>query len=169
MVKFEMTISQYSMRNETLTDCAARWRTLDIWKLALQEAGHQSFPTAIWNENAHFYDPVAFVADEESTSVHLTADAFSGKVILVVDERLRKGPIPCTRNRFPRDPELKKLTRDLPCIVKLPEVHCEVYPSRPINENWQIVNKTNPRQVMETVSRASVSFSRWMTVVLSCS
>jgi hypothetical protein len=137
MLRIDRDISTFSDGMETLTDCAVRWRCLDIWKFSLEKSECQMFPSTIWDNNAHFYDPLGFVSREAGASVRVTGDVASGKVILVVDERQYVGhPVYFSGNKktkYPRDPEIKSLTKGWPCIVKLPQGHCEVYPSRPIN------------------------------------
>jgi hypothetical protein len=98
----------------------------------LEEAGCQPLSTTVWNANAHFYDPLGFVSHESGTSVRVTADVESGKVILAIDERqynFESWDASTERQEYSRDPKFKKLTKDWSCIVNLPQVHCEVYPS----------------------------------------
>jgi hypothetical protein len=147
MLRIEKEISTYSEGNESLTEVAIRWRSLDIWKLALEEAGCQPISTVVWDANAHFYDPLGFVSHESGTSVRVTGDADSGKVMLVVDERQYSWDSRLEhqkRKRYPRDPELKNLTKNWPCILKLPQVHCEVYPSPLVGEDLAAGKETNP-------------------------
>lgn len=136
MLRIDRDISTFSYGMESLTDCAVRWRCLDIWKLSLEKSKCQMFPPTIWENNAHFYDPLGFVSHEPGASVRVTGDVASGKFILVVDERTYLDALVISGNKkteYPRDPEIKSLTKGWPCIVKLPQVHCEVYPSRPIS------------------------------------
>lgn len=134
MLRIDKDVSTYSKENQSLTDCAVRWRCLDIWKGALEKAECQPLCPEIWNTNAHLYDSLGFVSDREGASIRLTADVASRKVILALDKRhFRFGEYNLVKRRYPRDPKLKNLTNHWPCIIKLPQVHCEVYPSRPYN------------------------------------
>jgi hypothetical protein len=139
MVQFDKDISTYSEGDETLTDCASKWRSLDIWKLALEKAGCDTFSIIdqnLWCAKAHFYDPLGFVSEEPGTSVRVTADLVSGKVIMAIDERQYYDAEDSEIDDdmlHPRHHEFEDLTSDWPCILKLPRVHCEVYPSRPID------------------------------------
>jgi hypothetical protein len=139
MLRIDTDISTYSRGCESLTECALRWRCLDIWKDALEKSGCQSMSSTLWKNNAHFYDPIGFVSCELGTSVHVSGDAGFQKVILVVDElhypenwQFWDGWDYKRRERPPRDPELKSLTDGWPYLIELPQVHCEVYPSQPI-------------------------------------
>ena len=139
MLRIDPGISTYSKSNESLTDCAVRWRCLDIWKDALEESGCEPLSSTIWKNNARFYDSYGFVSGGVGTSVRVTGDAASQKIILVVDEFHDSYDYYCLdHERTPRDPELKSLTKGWPCFIKLPRVlrgpgvHCEVYPSQPI-------------------------------------
>jgi hypothetical protein len=149
MVQFDKDISTYSEEEETLTDCAAKWRSLDFWKLALEKAGWDSFSIIdrnLWDTSAHLYDPIGFVSEEPGISVTLTADMTSGKVILVIEERQYSDVEESDLNEewlHPRHPELEDLTSDWPCVLNLPRVHCELYPSRPIDLDKQNNNPAN--------------------------
>jgi hypothetical protein len=138
MLRYERRISMYEGR-PTLTDCAIKWRCLDIWKLALGKAECQPLSSEIWNDYSHLYDSVGFVSCESGTSVCLTRDSSSKKVILAIDERqyreLNDWAFGTIKQQYPRDPAIKKLTKHWPCIVKLPQAHCEVYPSKPIQSD----------------------------------
>jgi hypothetical protein len=136
MLRIETDISTYSKGSESLTECAVRWRCLDIWKDALEKSGCESLSSTIWKNNARFYDPFGFVSGWAGTSVRITGDAASQKVILVIDERQYPDVYHwLARQRPSRDPELKSLTKGWPFFIKLPRVHCEVYPSQPIDIN----------------------------------
>jgi len=130
MLRYERDISMCKER-PSLTDCAITWRCLDIWKLALEKAGCQLLSSAIWNDYCHFYDSLGFVSCESGTSVSLTGDSISQKVILVVGERQYADvdPDECSwRKKYPRTLEFKELTQGWQCALNLPQVHCEVYP-----------------------------------------
>jgi hypothetical protein len=136
MLRVDIDISTYSQGSESLTECAVRWRCLDIWKDALEKSGCEPLSSTIWKNSARFYDPLGFVSCGAGSSVRVTGDAASQKVILVVDERQYTADfiwLPCKRP--PRDPELRSLTKGWPCFIKLPRVHCEVYLSQPIVMN----------------------------------
>ena len=137
MLRIDTDISTYSKGNESLTECAVRWRCLDIWKDALEKSGCEPFSSTIWKNNARFYDPFGFVSCWAGTSVRVTGDAASQKVILVIDEPQYTDVYFrfLAPKRLPRNPELKSLTKGWPCFIKLPRVHCEVYPSQPIVMN----------------------------------
>jgi hypothetical protein len=136
MLRIDKDISTYYKGNESLTDCAVTWRCLDIWNSALEKADCRPFSSIIWNSNAHFYAPLGFVSLEGGASVRLTEDITSHKVVLVIDERQsNEGTIPFDKRRmYSRDQELEELTNHWPSILlDHPWVHCEVYPSRPID------------------------------------
>ena len=136
MLRIDTDISTYSQGSESLTECAVRWRCLDIWKDALEKSGCEPLSSTIWKNNARFYDSYGFVSCGGGTSVRVTGDAASQKIILVVDERQESDYYYwLDHERTPRDPELKSLTKGWPCFIKLPRVHCEVYPSQPIVVN----------------------------------
>jgi hypothetical protein len=136
MLRVDIDISTYSQGSESLTECAVRWRCLDIWKDALEKSGCEPLSSTIWKNNARFYDPFGFVFCGAGSSVRVTGDAASQKVILVIDERHYYADyLFDDHKRPPRNPELKSLTKGWPCFIKLPRVHCEVYPSQPIDIN----------------------------------
>ena len=131
MLRYERDISLYE-GSPRLTEYANTWRCLDIWKLALEKAGCQSLPSAIWCEYSHFYDPIGFVSGEPGSSVSLTGDPISHKVILAVGER-QYGWNYRIYGGYLINPEFKELTQGWQCDLDLPRVHCEVYPSRTVD------------------------------------
>jgi hypothetical protein len=89
-----------------------RWQTLDVWIVALDEAGFEPFSVfdrRIWDSNAHLYYSFGFISFRGGTFVSLTSDSTSGRVCLLVEGRGMKFDVSRGR-RHPRNPSLKKLT-----------------------------------------------------------
>ncbi len=57
----------------------------------MEKSGCEPLSSAIWENNARFYNPSGFVSRGLGTSVRVTSDAVSQKVILVVSDRLEPG------------------------------------------------------------------------------
>ncbi|CZR56349.1 uncharacterized protein PAC_06237 [Phialocephala subalpina] len=127
MLRFDEKIPSLALEFGSLTSCAAKWKVLDVWKFALERAGHHPSSVIgndIWDSNSHLYDKTSgFVSIEGIVS--MSADPCSGRVCLAVDESKSRGNWRGL-NAGPPLPELENLTRDWTFFYLL-YVHCEVY------------------------------------------
>jgi hypothetical protein len=136
-----------------LTEIAVRWQTLDVWIVALDEAGFEPFSVfdrRIWDSNAHLYYSFGFISFRGGTFVSLTSDSTSGRVCLLVEERGMKFNV-SQGQRHPRNPSLKKLTSNWKPEIKFPKTHCEVYPVE------KVKGDPYPPPLKEVIERAELA------------
>lgn len=126
MLRFDNKIPALALEFGPLNSCATRWRVLDVWKLALERAGHDPLSVIgddVWESNAHLYDEAAgFVSTPTGTAVSMSVGPRSGKVCLAVEELRYKHE----KGNLQRVGELEDLTRDW-TLLDHTGSHCEIY------------------------------------------
>jgi hypothetical protein len=127
MLSFDTRVASLAYDGETLTQCASKWRVLDVWACALDKAGENlnTYLAGIPRSTIlPLYNNLAFTAGRNRASLYISRDP-SNDTCLIVHSHRKKRIRPRMRRLDDSNNEtIDKLTKEWP--FRLSDIHCEI-------------------------------------------
>jgi hypothetical protein len=146
MLSFDTRVASLVHDGETLTQCASKWRVLDVWARALDKAGENPDYHLRYIPRSSLlplYNLLTFISGPNEASLYLSGDSLKRTCLIVHGHRPE---IPQYRNwgdEYPDDEEIYDLTEDWPS--KLFNINCEITTS----SNIEIVDTSPESEVVD--------------------